>query len=250
MANETPAQRRAAAYWRHGYSADTHGANVNSPRVYLPRYADLLQRVGYTDEIVRRSADLTLHSVLEVGSNAGRSLAVLAARHPLERIAGVDIGEEAVRIAREELADVRWELHVRDVVADGLPEFEDGFDLVFSMASLIHMEPGPAKAAVVRGMWELTHRRLVLVEAQSTRVGPLDRGVSDSPFWLDDYRAYLPELRDAGVARSGAEDFLDGLPLARLGAAVRPLRAAQCALAARLGRRHAALFRVLVADRR
>ncbi|MBV8599356.1 MAG: class I SAM-dependent methyltransferase, partial [Actinobacteria bacterium] len=243
------AQERAAAYWRGGYSADSHGANVNRPRTYLPTYADLLQRVGYTDEIVRRCADLRLRSVLEVGCNAGRNLAVLAARHPLERIAGVDIGEEAIEVAQSELADDRWELHVRDVMADGLPSFAEPFDVVFSMASLIHMEPGPAKRALVESMWSLTGRRLVLVEAQAAKPGPLDRGVSDSPFWLDDYRTYVPELRDLGVARSGAEDFLDGLPLARLGALVRPLRALQCGVASRLGRQHAAVFRVLTADR-
>lgn len=242
-------QHRAAAYWAGNYARDSHGASVNAPETYLPSYADLLQRVGYTDEIVRCCAAVAPRSALEIGCNSGRNLYVLEQRFDLERVAGVDIGEGAVGYAREHVADERWELHVRDAIAEGLPDFEGTFDVVFSAASLIHMEPGPAKAALVRRMWALTGKRLVLVEAQAQQPSALDRGISDAPFWLDDYRSYLPELRDLGVARGGAEDSLDGLPLARLGSLVRPLRAAQSAVAARLGRAHAALFRTLVADR-
>jgi SAM-dependent methyltransferase len=154
-----------------------------------------------------------------------------------------------VSYARERLADDRWELHVRDVAAEGLPEFDDSFDVVFSMATLVHVEPGPAKAQLVRRMWELTRKRLVLVEAHSPHRGGVDRGVSDSPFWVDDYRAYLPELRDLGVSHSGAQDSLDGVPIARLASVVRPLRGLQSAVASLARRPHAQIYRTLVADR-
>ena len=242
-------QDRAASYWREGYAHDTHG-DSNLPQAYLPSYVDLLERISYTAELVRQCRPVAPASALAVGCNAGRNLLVLQERFGLERVAGVDINEEAVERARRLPEAANWELHVRDAVADGLPDFGDGFDVVFTLASLVHMEPGEAKARLVREMWRLTGKRLVLIEAHADgKRGTMQRGVSDSPFWLDDYRAYVPELRELGPARGSADDTLDGLPIGRAGALLRPVRRALSTVNSRRGKPHPELYRILVADK-
>jgi SAM-dependent methyltransferase len=242
-------QREASGYWKSGYRHDSRGA-ANTPDSYLPTYVDLLESLSYTHELVERSRSAEPESVLEVGCNSGRNLWVLSDRLGAERVAGVDISEEAIGICRERAPAERWDLRVRDVMADGMPTFDEPFDVVCSLASLVHMEPGARKGEIVREMWALTRKRLILIEAQRPR-GPVEvpRNISDSPFWLDDYRAYLPELRDEGVARGSAHDSLDGLPVGRASRVVRPLRHALSVVNDRRGRRHPEVFHVLVADR-
>lgn len=84
-----------------------------------------------------RLAGLEAASVLEVGCNVGANLRWLAELLGAENVAGVDVNERALAVAREQVPGA----DLRVAVARDLPFPDDSFDLAFTTGVLIHQPP-------------------------------------------------------------------------------------------------------------
>jgi len=86
-----------------------------------------------TQDLIRIVGSLNVRSILDVGCGAGDNLETLAAQHRYE-LAGVDVSEEALAIARQRVPDAR--LSALNVERESLPE---KFDLVISLQVVEHL---------------------------------------------------------------------------------------------------------------
>jgi pseudaminic acid biosynthesis-associated methylase len=84
-----------------------------------------------------RLAQMEVGNALEVGCNLGANLVWLADLLGAENVAGVDVNENALEVARAALPKA----DVRRSVARELPFEDDSFDLVFTTMVLIHQPP-------------------------------------------------------------------------------------------------------------
>jgi hypothetical protein len=134
-------------------------------------------------------------SILEIGSNCGPNLYLLAKKFPDAEIRGIDINPAAVRkgnewFAEEGVSNVKLSVGK----ADDLGEFQGrAFDIVFTDAVLIYVGPDKIRT-VIQGMLNTTRRALILVEQhyfESRNEGADDLGVYRSGRWIRDYIALL-----------------------------------------------------------
>ena len=101
----------------------------------LVRYCRLEQRVKF---FLRNFLEFSPSSVLEIGSNCGPNLYILARRFPDAELKGIDINSDAVQKGNEWFSDE----HISNVKlmvgkADDLQQFQDkSFDVVFTDAEI------------------------------------------------------------------------------------------------------------------
>jgi 2-polyprenyl-3-methyl-5-hydroxy-6-metoxy-1,4-benzoquinol methylase len=119
--------------------------------------------------LIERIARYTpIHGILEVGSNCGPNLYLLAKRFPKTRIVGIDINPVAVKkgnelFAQEGIANVRY-LEAR---ADQIQDFPDkSYDVVFTDAVLMHIGPDKIRG-VMKEMLRISGKALLLLEWHS-----------------------------------------------------------------------------------
>ena len=164
-------------------------------------------RRAFWEEVTSR---LEPESVLEVGCNVGGNLMWLAELLGAERVAGVDVNERAVEIARERIPGVDARLGS----GRRLPFDDASFDLVLTMGVLIHQGPDelePMMAEVVR-----CSRRWVLCGeyyAEEEEEVPY-RGETGALFRRDYgaiYERAFPQLRlvDRGFLARGEDSSWD-----------------------------------------
>lgn len=133
-------------------------------------------------------------SVLEIGSNCGPNLYILAKKFPDADIRGVDINPEAVQKGNEWFAQE----HVSNVKlsvgkADDLRQFQDkSFDVVFTDAVLIYVGPDKIRK-VVKEMLRVAREALIFLEWHDfeSSSNPLGTYVGH---WKRDYVAVLREF--------------------------------------------------------
>ena len=77
--------------------------------------------------------DLRVSSVLEVGTNSGRNLAIIREAHPEMRLRGIDVNPKAIEFARSKGLDIDFE------VADANEWREGTWDCVLTMSVLDHI---------------------------------------------------------------------------------------------------------------
>lgn len=120
-------------YWR---SPDD---GVNAPREYLEARGQASSE--FLLSIVRRYAEPAA-SILEIGCNAGRNLEHLR-RAGYRSLTGVEISASAVEHLQMELPELADVATIQVGSAEELlPQMADGqFDLVFTMAVLVHVHP-------------------------------------------------------------------------------------------------------------
>jgi ubiquinone/menaquinone biosynthesis C-methylase UbiE len=104
-------------------------------------------------------------SALEVGSNAGANLILLARRAPAARLIGIDVSDQAVALGRDW---VRREgltgITLETATTERLRTFADAsFDVVFSDAVLMYLGPDDI-AGALREMCRIARRGVVLNE--------------------------------------------------------------------------------------
>jgi ubiquinone/menaquinone biosynthesis C-methylase UbiE len=144
--------------------------------------------------LIDRISRFSPSSVLEIGSNCGPNLYILAKRFPNAELMGVDINSEAVQkgnewFAQEHISNVK----LTEGKADDLRLFQDkSFDVVFTDAVLIYVGPDKIRQ-VITEMLRVTRKALILLEwhdfdSSST---PLGTYVGH---WMRDYVALLKEL--------------------------------------------------------
>lgn len=201
--------KRSRQYWTSGWRSDPRGA-VNHPSAYWAGGGE----ASYTSDLVPflESRQEPLTSFLEIGCNAGRNLFHVAQHFPKASLAGIDINNEAIEFARANVPGAGgWDLRVGDLtdpsVLGAFPD--DGMDIVFSMAVLVHLPPGNEKERILRECLRIARVGLLLIEPH--RAGrPIWNTVPDrrmSPFSIDDYQRYLPALRaHVEVTHAGPED--------------------------------------------
>ena len=166
-----PTKEEIHRYWR----APDDGSN--QPRDYLdPKGGQA--RSEFLLSLVDLPKDA---SILEVGCNVGRNL-----NHLYEagytNLTGIELSERAVEILRRQfpqLADIRV-----GAAEDILPTF-DQFDLVFTMAVLVHIHPASEQA--VFGELARIARQLIVIEDER----------SDS--WRHFRRQYRPIFEGLGM---------------------------------------------------
>lgn len=149
--------------------------------------------------LMERISKFSPSSVLEIGSNCGPNLYILAKRFPDAEIRGVDINTEAVQkgnewFAQENISNV--ELSVGK--ADDLRQFQDKhFDVVFTDAVLIYVGPDKIER-VMKEMLRVACKALIFLEWHDfeSSSNPLGTYVGH---WKRDYvavlRKFLPEDR-------------------------------------------------------
>lgn len=91
-----------------------------------------MERSRWVADIVE---ELGIKSILELGTNTGRNLAVIKELHPDVRCKGLDVNEMALEHARDRGIDV--EFAYQDV--NTLAEPENGWDAILTMSVLDHI---------------------------------------------------------------------------------------------------------------
>ena len=139
------------------------------------------------EDLVRVVTSLDVRSVLDVGCGSGENLAHLAALQRFD-LAGTDVSEEALALARRRAPSIRFS--VLDIEREALAET---FDLVMSVQVVEHL---PADVAAFRHMAAMT-RKYVFTSTMAGRMRPSEKFIGH----VRNYSA--PELRrklvDAGL---------------------------------------------------
>jgi len=97
-------------------------------------------------------------SLLEIGANSGRTLQVVAQRHPAMRLKGIDVNRRAIGAAKRR--DFRAEWEVADV--NRWTEPDDGWDAVVSL-SVLNWMPDSA-ASRLAGHIACSTRNVIAIE--------------------------------------------------------------------------------------
>ncbi|TMC76229.1 MAG: methyltransferase domain-containing protein [Chloroflexi bacterium] len=129
-----------------------------------------MQQVGpvhrhIQDDLVRVVTSLDVRSVLDVGCGSGENLARLAALGRFD-LAGTDVSEEALALARRRAPSVKFS--VLDIEREALAE---SFDLVMNIQVVEHLS---ADVAALRNMAAMT-RKYVFTSTMAGRMRPSER---------------------------------------------------------------------------
>lgn len=140
----------------------------------------------------RNLAQVTKMSrVLEIGCNAGWNLRAIGKADPNIELAGCDINEQALRLARKNLpmADINYcrAAHIREYFSDWYP------DMVMTAGVLIHIPPEEIKA-VMENIAALTDTHVLAIEYDHpTEEEVLYRG-HDGKLWKRPYGRMYEDL--------------------------------------------------------
>jgi SAM-dependent methyltransferase len=171
-------------YWLSGYKEDPRGP-VNFPETYW-------ESISYTPHLLNAVKNISgASSFLELGCNSGRNLYALLLQYPNAIAVGIDINPEAIKLARKMCPKAQF--FVGDITEYSLlREFPDNsFDVVFTMAVLVHIPPGQVKKHI-NEMYRIAAKAVILIEPHAERVirnRVLDRPIS--PFCIDNYKKYI-----------------------------------------------------------
>ncbi|MCX8182317.1 MAG: class I SAM-dependent methyltransferase [Candidatus Methanomethyliaceae archaeon] len=131
-----------------------------------------------------------IESILEVGSNCGPNLYLLAKFLPLARIIGVDINPVAVNegnkfLKNEGISNVKLICSK----ADDLDTFKDkSFDIVFTDAVLIYIGPDKIEK-VIKNFVRIARKTIILLEWHSERLNNERIEFLYKGKWVRDYKA-------------------------------------------------------------
>jgi ubiquinone/menaquinone biosynthesis C-methylase UbiE len=128
-------------------------------------------------------------SILEIGSNCGPKLYLLAKKIPQAKLYGIDINEKAVKMGKgffDEEGIKNIELLIGK--ADELGRFLDkSFDIVFTDAVLIYIGPDKIKK-VIKEMIRITKKVLIFIEwHENSGKDPQGMGIYHFRHWKRNY---------------------------------------------------------------
>jgi len=137
---------------------------------------------------------LGVASALEIGCNVGANLRWLAELLGAENVAGVDVNQRALSVAREQVPGA----DLRIAAARDLPFPDDSFDLVFTTGVLIH-QPPEELGAVMDEIVRCSRRYVLCGEYHGDELAEVPyRGQEGALFRQDYGRLYqerFPSLR-------------------------------------------------------
>lgn len=145
--------------------------------------------------LIERICKFSPSSILEVGSNCGPNLRLLARKFPDAEIIGIDINPKAVQkgnewIVQEGITNVKLLVGKADELVWHFPKKK--FDVVFSDAVMIYIGPDKIKE-VIEEMLRVTRKALILLEYHSFNSKSNQLGVYIG-HWMRDYVALLKEF--------------------------------------------------------
>lgn len=149
---------------------------------------------SHRDFLIEKICVFSPLSILEVGSNCGPNLYLLAKKFPSAKIRGIDINPVAVQkgnewFVQEGISNVK----LLEGKADELGQFQDrSFDIVFTDAVLIYIGPDKIKK-VIEELLRVTRQALILLEWHcfNSKSNPLGIYVGH---WMRDYETLLKEF--------------------------------------------------------
>ena len=134
-------------------------------------------------------------TVLEIGSNAGQNLLLLAQRFPEVEFHGIDINSRFVEAGRNWLAGngvTNVSLTVKR--ADRVDDFSDRcFDIAFTDATLMYVGPDKIRG-VLRKMKRVTRKAILMNEWHLERTNSSDPSLWYDLHWVHNYRLLLEGL--------------------------------------------------------
>jgi len=112
------------------------------------------------------SIDVAGKSVLEIGSGPGGNLLELFRKKP-SKLAGVDISEEMVELAKNKLPEV---VSIQKINGSELPFTNDSFDVVFTATVLQHNTDEEMLRKIVKEMCRVSSEKVYLFERTEQRL--------------------------------------------------------------------------------
>jgi pseudaminic acid biosynthesis-associated methylase len=141
-------------------------------QLWAGRFGDEYVSRNTTTELIENNIDFFadalgkvrgVHTILELGCNAGCNLAALEYLDPSRELTGVDINQSALRQLRILFEDKKLEqprVHCHSIV-DFYPA--ETYDLVFTKGVLIHIDPNQL-SMVYNKLFELSNRYILIAE--------------------------------------------------------------------------------------
>ena len=134
-------------------------------------------------------------TVLEIGSNAGQNLFLLAQRFPEARFYGIDINSRFIEAGRNWLADngiTNVSLTVKR--ADRVSDFADqSFDIVFTDATMMYIGPDKIRR-LLREMKRVACKAILMNEWHLERANSANPSLWYDLHWVHNYRLLLEGL--------------------------------------------------------
>lgn len=112
------------------------------------------------------SIDVAGKSVLEIGSGPGGNLLELFRKKP-SKLAGVDISEEMVELAKNKLPE---EVSIQKINGTELPFASDSFDVVFTATVLQHNTDEEMLREIIKEMCRVSSEKIYLFERIEQRL--------------------------------------------------------------------------------
>lgn len=185
---------------------------------FADRYSDLLRAhtgffssdeayfARYKVEILRRLVSFDPRRVLEYGCGTGSNIPFLHKAFPGAEIAGSDVSEKSVQVARAANPGARFWI-------EGQTQREqDSFDVIF-VAGVFHHVPPPERGDVARLLYARLRNGGMLVVFEHNPFNPITRRiVSTCPYDEDAVLLRPRELRD-WLGRAGLAEISQGYSL-------------------------------------
>ena len=155
--------------------------------------------------------DIGFNSILETGSNCGRNLYHIKKLYPEARLAGIDINPDAVEFSKTMVDGTI----INGSLYDLDKHFQVKFDIVFSMAVMIHIAPEDLQS-ILSKMLSLAKKAIVHFEYNNptalmsglAKDKPRFR-VNDQYFWAHDITGYYKKNNIKCSIESIPEKYVD-----------------------------------------
>lgn len=109
--------------------------------------------------LAEQVGNLGIRSVLEIGTNSGRNLAVIHEAHPHVSLKGIDVNERAIAFAQKKSPDISFAI----ADANHWSEPEKSWDAIITMSLIDHI-PEEAMQALARNMVATARKYIMCVE--------------------------------------------------------------------------------------
>ena len=143
-------------FWRHPWDGSR-----NLPIDYLQEGEE---RSQFLVELIKRYVEPNA-KILEIGCNVGRNLNYLF-NAGYTKLGGVEISGDAVDLMKQAYPEMAKQIEIyNNPVEDVIKNFEDdAFDVVFTMAVLMHIHPG--SRFIFPEMVRITSKYLITIEGE------------------------------------------------------------------------------------
>jgi len=159
----------------------------------------------HREVLIEKILQYPFDSVLEIGSNCGPNLYLLAQKRPEAKLVGIDINKKAVKAGNEFFKKEGMEnARIENLRADELSSFKDkSFDIVFTDAVLLYVGPDKIKK-VASEMNRIAKKAIIILEHHSEEESL--EGKYNKGNWLRNYaRLFQPYAESIKVVKISPE---------------------------------------------